>query len=212
MNVFITGATGYLGRPLCAALTARGHRVLALCRNPRQAPAGVQALQADVFQPDSYAAAIRGFESVVHLVGVPKPAPWKGPQFQAVDLASARACVRAAATAGVHHFVYLSVAQPAPVMKTYIAARQQAEAAIRATGIPATILRPCYVLGPGHWWPYLLIPAYAAAERIAATRESALRLGLVTHAQMVAALVRAVEDGPAGAGIREVPEIRRAAA
>jgi hypothetical protein len=43
------------------------------------------------------------------------------------------------------------------------------------------------------------------------TRESAGRLGLVTRDQMVAAVVRAVEDPPTS-GVRtvEVPEIRRA--
>ena len=46
------------------------------------------------------------------------------------------------------------------MMKAYIAARTEGEALVRATGIPATILRPWYVLGPGHWWPYALLPFY----------------------------------------------------
>ncbi|HSD40612.1 MAG TPA: hypothetical protein VLD36_01990 [Burkholderiales bacterium] len=56
----------------------------------------------------------------------------------------------AASAAGVRHFVYLSVAQPAPVMHAYIAARAAAETRLRASGLDAPILRPWYVLGRGH--------------------------------------------------------------
>jgi uncharacterized protein YbjT (DUF2867 family) len=79
---------------------------------------------------------------------------------------------------------------------------------VRASGLPATILRPWYVLGPGHRWPRLLLPLYAVLERIPATREQALRLGMVTLDDMVAALVLAVENPPAGVRVVEVPEIR----
>ncbi len=106
--------------------------------------------------------------------------------------------------------MYVSVAQPAPVMRTYIEARQAGEARIRASGIPATILRPWYVLGPEHRWPYLLKPLYAIMELLPPTRASARRLGLITLEQMVNALVASIEQGPAGARVLEVPEIRRA--
>jgi uncharacterized protein YbjT (DUF2867 family) len=78
-------------------------------------------------------------------------------------------------------------------MHAYIAVRQQGEALVGATGIPATILRPWYVLGPGHYWPYLLVPFYALGRLIPGTREQATRLGLVTLQQMATALTVAVE-------------------
>jgi uncharacterized protein YbjT (DUF2867 family) len=93
-------------------------------------------------------------------------------------------------------------------MRAYIEVRQAGEAKIRASGIPATILRPWYVLGPGHWWPYVLLPAYALFERIPATREFALRLGMVTLALMVTALVRSIEAGPNGVRVLDVSAIR----
>jgi hypothetical protein len=64
------------------------------------------------------------------------------------------------------------------------------------------------VLGPGHRWPYVLLPAYWLLEQLSATRETAQRLGLVTLDQMVNALVIAVES-PAASRVVEVPEIRR---
>jgi uncharacterized protein YbjT (DUF2867 family) len=76
-----------------------------------------------------------------------------------------RASVEAARATGVRHLVYVSVAHPAPVMRAYIAVRQEGERLIRASGLAATILRPWYVLGPGHRWPYLLLLRYWAACR-----------------------------------------------
>src|SRR5262249_40321166 len=106
------------------------------------------------------------------------------------------------------HFVYLSVAHPAPVMKAYIQVRSGCEALLRASGMNATILRPWYVLGPGHRWPYALLPIYALMELLPATRPGARRLGLVTLEQMVEALVCAVESPCHGVRVIEVPEIR----
>jgi len=96
-------------------------------------------------------------------------------------------------------------------MQAYVAARVEGEALVAATGIPATILRPWYVLGPGHRWPMLLLPLYALLRLLPATREPAERLGLVTQAQMNAALLDAVANPPnAAMRIVEVPGIRRA--
>ena len=105
----------------------------------------------------------------------------------------------------------MSVAQPAPVMQAYQAARRQAEQALVSSALRHTILRPWYVLGPGHRWPYALLPMYWLMERLPATRERARRLGLVTLPQMVAAIVDAIEHPPPSARIVEVPEIRNAA-
>ena len=142
-------------------------------------------------------------------MGVPHPSPAKARQFVEIDLRSALETFAAAKEAGVAHVVYVSVAQPAPVMLAYQAARGEAERALAASGLAHTIVRPWYVLGPGHRWPYALLPVYWLLERLPKTRDSAQRLGLVTLDQMVATLVAAVE-APAASRIVEVPEIRAA--
>jgi uncharacterized protein YbjT (DUF2867 family) len=163
----------------------------------------------DALHAASFADRVAPADTFVHLVGVPHPNPSKAQQFLDIDLASAKASVEAARGAGVSHFVFVSVAQPAPVMKAYQAARRAAEDAIAASGLAATILRPWYVLGPGHRWPILLLPGYALLQRIPATRQTARRLGLVTITQMVGALVAAVESPVTGTRIVEVPAIER---
>ena len=213
-RVFVTGGTGYVGRPLVAALLARGHEVHALARSGSAAklPPGARPVIGNALDDATFASGIPPGATVVHLVGTPHPNPSKAAEFQRVDVASIRATMAAVRRAAVRHVVYVSVAHPAPVKAAYIAARQEGEALVRAAGVPATILRPWYVLGPGHRWPYLLVPIYALMRRVPKTRDGAERLGLVTRDAMVAALVRAVEAPPAG-GVRivGVPEIRRAA-
>ena len=211
--VFVTGGTGYLGRALIDALLARDYPVQALVRPGSEArlPRRAVPVTGDALDAASFVAAIPKQATVVHLVGTPHPSPSKAAEFQRVDLGSIRATASAAQRAGASHIVYVSVAHPAPVMHAYVAARVEGESLVAATGIPATILRPWYVLGPGHRWPMLLLPIYALLRLLPATRDAAERLGLVTQAQMTAALLDAVANPPVeGTCIVEVPGIRRA--
>jgi uncharacterized protein YbjT (DUF2867 family) len=210
-SVFIAGGTGYMGRRLIRELLARGHKVRALVRKGSEAkvPAGAEAVIGDALDASSYAARVPPSDTLVQLVGVAHPSPAKAKEFRAIDLPSGLAAVAAAKQAGAH-LVYVSVGHPAPMMKAYIEIRSQVEQAIRDAGLNATVVRPWYVLGPGHRWPYLLIPFYKVCEWIPSTREGARRLGLVTLPQMVAALVRAVENPARGVRVVEVPEIRSA--
>jgi uncharacterized protein YbjT (DUF2867 family) len=210
--VVISGGTGYVGRRLVSALLARGHdvRVLARRESATRVPQGATAVVGNALNSGDVAGALTTDATLVHLVGTPHPSPAKAAEFQAVDLPAALASTAAAREKGIAHLVYVSVAHPAPVMEAYIASRVAAEAAIAKSGLTATVLRPWYVLGPGHRWPLLLTPMYGLLKLFPSTRPSAQRLGLVTIDQMVAALVRAVEHPPPQGSLRivEVPEIR----
>ena len=213
-TVFVTGGTGYIGRPLIARLLATGHEVHALVRKGSESrlPPGARRVWGDALDAGTFQRAIPAGATLIHLIGTPHPSPAKAAQFVQVDLASIMASTQAARQAGVIHFVYVSVAQPAPVMAAYIDVRRRGEAAVAAAEIPATVVRPWYVLGPGHRWPLMLVPVYALLRRIPATRDSARRLGLVSLADMVATLANAVADPPvSGVRIIDVAAIRGAA-
>jgi len=208
--VFVTGATGFMGRNLIAELLRRKHEIRALVRqgSERKLPPGCTVIIGNALDKNSFALQIAPAETFVQLVGVTHPNPAKKDEFRAIDLGSAKAAIEAAREAGSKNFVYVSVAQPAPIMKFYIEVRAESEKMVRESGMNATILRPWYVLGPGRRWPLILKPIYWLMEQIPATRESAQRLGLVTLEQMVAALAHAVENPQKGIRILEVPEIR----
>lgn len=212
-RVFIAGATGYVGAALTQELLKRGHHVCGLFRagSESRLPFGCDRLEGNALEPASFIGAMPESDVYVHLIGVAHPSPAKAREFREIDLRSLEISVEVALRRGVRHFVFVSVARPAPVMKAYQNVRAQCEELIIKAGLSATILRPWYILGPGHWWPVVLIPLYSVAEWFGATRAGALRLGLVRHHEIVRALANVVE-GPAPAGQRylDVPGIRAA--
>ncbi|UWQ17413.1 NAD-dependent epimerase/dehydratase family protein [Jannaschia sp. M317] len=70
MRVLILGATGLIGRAVATELAAAGHRVTGLARGTtaaaRLTAAGHKVLSGDLRAPDTWSAATRGFDAVVH--------------------------------------------------------------------------------------------------------------------------------------------------
>ena len=173
----------------------------ALVRPGSPPPEGAESVIGDALDAATYAGRVAPADTFVHLVGVAHPGPGKGDAFRAIDLRSIQAAIEAIGPT-VKHFVYLSVAHPAPIMREYIAVRREGERLVTETGLDATLLRPWYVVGPGHGWPIVLLPVYWLAPR---------RLGLVTLGTMLRAMINAIENPPAGVRVLDVPAIRAAA-
>ena len=167
MRVLVTGASGFIGRPLCAALAAAGHRVRAALRDRRvrSFPPGVEIVRLpDLAGPVDWRPLVDGMDAVVHLAAIAH-APPQVPDaaYDRVNHRATAEFAHAAAAAGIGCFVFISsigaqsattsdhplseadVARPA---KTYGQAKLAAEAAVRAAGVPYTILRPVLVYGP----------------------------------------------------------------
>jgi len=198
-----------MGQRLAETLLRRGHSVVGLVRpgSEQRLYAGCKPVFGNALDRSTFVDKLEGAETYVQLVGVAHPSPTKGEQFRQIDLKSCEESVAVAVANRVRHFIYVSVAHPAPMMKSYIEVRTCCEQLIQSGGLNATILRPWYVLGPGHYWPYLLMPGYWLARQIPSTRQAALRLGLVKLPQMIAALASCVDSPVTGIRIVEVPEI-----
>lgn len=217
MNVFITGSTGYLGSRIVPELARRGHVVRALVRPMSIAKLAADAhpVVGDPLNAQTFAKSLAPSDTLIHLVGVAHPSPTKGEEFRKIDLVSIRETVRAIAGSSIRHVVYLSVARPAPVMREYVAVREEGERLLRESGVAATFIRPWYVLGPGHWWPFLILPLYWIWGAFPRSRDMARRLYPVRLADVVRAIADAVEAPPNGVRILEAPEMaasRRASA
>jgi NAD(P)H dehydrogenase (quinone) len=130
MTIAITAATGHLGRLAIAALQARGANPVALARSPRKAAdLGVEVRAFDYIAPEP--AVLRGVDTLVLI---------SSNDF--TDRAGQhRKAIAAAKAAGVGRILYTSIlkgdASPMILAQDHVAT----EAAIRESGIPATILR-----------------------------------------------------------------------
>jgi uncharacterized protein YbjT (DUF2867 family) len=210
-QVFVAGGTGYIGTRLIKKLLANGHTVTALARagSEKKVPPGANVLVANPFKSETFADYIPRNAVFIQLLGVAHPSPRKHAQFISIDLKSAEASLQAAKSAAISHFIYVSVAmEPSSIMHAYQEVRKKAEALCLQSNIPSTIIRPWYVLGPGHYWPILLLPLYGIARLIPSFRKKATAFGLVTMRQMVQTLAASVSAEPAACRILEITDIR----
>jgi uncharacterized protein YbjT (DUF2867 family) len=153
-RIAIVGGHGKIARLLIPLLAARGHVPVALTRNPAHAdtvgPLGATWRHWDIedSDPADDVEVFRGVDVVVFSAG-------GGPDGRAdrkrtVDLGGSLRSQRAALAVGIARFVQVSairVDQPAdpsrgPVWAAYVAAKREADEALRASGLDWTILRP----------------------------------------------------------------------
>ena len=159
MHVFLTGATGFVGRNLLERLLREGHTVTALVRDlsSKQGSAlarrpAVETGQLKLAEGDvvdgSGLTEVRGHDSVIHLVGI--IAEFRNETFEQVHVRGTENVVRAARDAGIRRFVQMSAigARPNGVSK-YQTSKYRAEETVRSSGIPFVILRPSIIFGPG---------------------------------------------------------------
>ena len=212
-QVFITGGTGYLGKRLIPLLIQKGYVVKALSRkgSEHKLPPGCRVVIGDPFNASSFEGDIEHDSTFIQLVGVSHPGPSKKDLFYKIDFASVSASTAAATQAGCQHFVYVSVAQiPTSVMHDYQVCRAACEKMILQSQLKTSILRPWYIIGPGHYWPLTLLPLFKLLEVIPTTSAKAKALRLVYLKQMLHTLVYAVENPPADkVSIYEIEDIRR---
>ena len=148
-TVFLTGGTGFLGSRVCRALRQQQHSVLFLTRSG-SAPDGVAVVASDLLEPDKYRDALKTADVVVHLAAVTGKAPAR--DHERGNVQGTETLVDECRRCGVRRFLFTSTIAakfPDNTWYEYARAKMRAEDAIRASGVPFTILRPTIVLGRG---------------------------------------------------------------
>lgn len=152
--VLVAGATGRTGKEVVTQLVARNYRVRALVRDVAKAqgtfPAGVELVVGDVRDPGSLRRSLKGVTFVISTIGAgggPRGEAGNGPEE--IDFQGVANLAAAAKKARVKHFVLVSSAAvtkaadyPMAFMRPILAAKFKGENALRASGVPYTIVRP----------------------------------------------------------------------
>jgi uncharacterized protein YbjT (DUF2867 family) len=152
--VTVFGGSGFLGRAVVRALCKRDYRIRVAVRRPELAghlqPLGkvgqIHAVQANLRYPASVAAAMRGADIAINLVGI---LAVSGAQtFEAVQGEGAGAVAKAAAAASARMVHVSAIGADAHSTSRYARSKAAGEQAVLAAVPAAIILRPSIVFGP----------------------------------------------------------------
>ena len=212
MRVLVTGASGFVGHAACRELLARGHDVCALVRRDGSEPAGTAAVAGDLTDARALTAAVRAAapEGVVHLAAE-IASQRDAERVREVNVEGMRRLLEACSAAGAPKIVFTSTVvtgeaegalltedEPLPVHTPYGRSKQEGEALLRASGLPAVIVRPGHIYGPGGWYEHEMLARLRQPGRFAVIGRGD-NLWDVLHVDDVArALVDALERAPAG--------------
>lgn len=151
MRIFVTGASGLVGRRLVPRLLRPGTAVTAFVRTPAAFDArgeGLTIAAGNVVDPGSVERAIAGCDAVIHLANASGVADEA--QVHAVNVRGTEHVLAAARVAGVQRFVFTStISATRERLGPYGLSKRVAEERVRASGIPFVILRPSLVYGGG---------------------------------------------------------------
>jgi uncharacterized protein YbjT (DUF2867 family) len=147
MDVLVTGASGFVGRRLVAALLERGHGVTALVRDADRyaAPEGVRVVEGDLLEPGSFAAAL-DVEAAYYLVHSMRA----GGDFEERDRRAARNFAAAASDARVERVVYLGgLGEDGDDLSPHLRSRREVERVLGDGDYALTTLRAAIIVGAG---------------------------------------------------------------
>ncbi len=150
-RIFLTGATGFVGRHLVPALIREGHHLICLVRSAAKADSlralGCQVVLGDVLDPEAWKDSLHGIELIIHLAAVHRGTP------SLIRRTNAEGTARLLQAAHAHHaqkILYLSTITAAnrPTWP-YAHSVWLAERALQRSSLVFTILRCSVIVGPG---------------------------------------------------------------
>ena len=145
MKVLVAGASGFVGRGLCVALSQAGHEVAAMTRNPARYRGAGTPVHGDVHDPASLATAMEGCQAAYYLVH-----SLKDPDFERKDASGATAFSQAAAQSGLSRVIYLGgLGDERDNLSAHLRSRRQVESLLAAGKVPVTVIRAGIIIGHG---------------------------------------------------------------
>jgi len=166
MNVLLTGANGFIGRYLLAALVGAGHRVVPAVRRPRETdrllgrPASVAVDFNRDTRPEDWLPRLAGIDAVINCAGILQGRP--GQSVAAIHAAGPKALFAACSAAGVRRVIQISAISAEPAAGTaYAATKRQADDYLATTDLDWIVLRPSLVYAEGAFGGTALFRALA---------------------------------------------------
>jgi uncharacterized protein YbjT (DUF2867 family) len=145
VKVLVAGASGFVGRRLCPALTGAGHHVVAMTRNPSGYVGVGRPVYGDVQDRATLGTALAGCEAAYYLVH-----SLSDPDYERKDAAAAVAFGHAAARVGVQRIIYLGgLGDDNDQLSPHLHSRRLVEKLLGSAGVPVTVIRAGIIVGDG---------------------------------------------------------------
>jgi NADH dehydrogenase len=153
-RVFLTGATGFVGRAVVAALRGHGHTVRCLVRrgseSDLQGLGAIERVVGDILSLETLLEGMAGCAAAIHLVGIIREVPARGVTFERIHVEGTRNVLAAATASGIRRYLHMSaLGTRADARSRYHQTKWEAEEAVRAQPLAWTIFRPSVIYGPG---------------------------------------------------------------
>jgi NADH dehydrogenase len=160
-RIFVTGATGFVGRAVIPALQAHGYAVRCLVRRGSEPDLrGLEAferVEGDVLSQPTLERGMAGCDTVVHLVGIIREDRATLSTFERIHTQGTINVLEAAAVTGVRRYAHMSALGSRPGARSrYHRSKWAAEEAVRASPLAWTIFRPSIIYGRGDQFVNLL--------------------------------------------------------
>lgn len=203
--ILLTGATGYVGGRLLAALEGSGRHVRCLVRRPEnlreRIAATTEVVRGDVLEPESLPAALAGVKTAIYLVH----AMGSSGSFVEEDRRAAESFGRAARAAGVERLIYLGgLGDRDTPLSAHLKSRHEVGDVLRESGVPVIELRASIVIGSGSL-SFEMIRALVERLPVMITpRWVSMPAQPIAIADLLQYLLAAIELSPAGNPVFEI--------
>ncbi len=212
MKVLVTGASGFLGKVVCAELLDRGHDVHALVRRPGSEPPATTLVAGDLTDAERLTAAVSQVapECVFHLAAE-IASQRDAAKTRAVNVDGTRVLIAACEAAGVRRLVFSSTVvtgdakgavltedSELPVETEYGRSKQEGERMLRESSLEDVVIRPSHVYGPGGWFAEEFVNRLRQPGRFAVIGSGENWWDVVRVEDVARACVDAGERAPAG--------------
>ncbi|HEY7934479.1 MAG TPA: NAD(P)-dependent oxidoreductase [Solirubrobacteraceae bacterium] len=218
MRIFLTGASGFIGRELCLQLSAAGHQISALVRREGSQPPGTSPVRGELTDAQTLREALAAErpQCVIHLAAE-IASQRNAAKIQAVNVAGTASLLDACretpragepqprivfastVVTGDALGALLTEDTPLPVHTAYGRSKHQGEQMVLQSGLPAVVIRPSHVYGAGSWYESEIVARLRSPGRFAQIGAGENLWDVVRVEDVASAILAAVASAPDGA-------------